>query len=121
MVAVLYHLLNFITTAGMDYEPLTVNIQYNPAMAQEEIIVCEGINIIDDAIPEGMETFSVSLDTDDPAVRFIIETAPIAITDNDGKCNHILLCSAMTMQSEPFCESFLVNLLPSRLSEMEKT
>ena len=43
-----------------------------------------------------METFSVSLDTDDPAVRFIIETAPIAITDNDGKCNHILLCSAMT-------------------------
>lgn len=80
----------------MDYEPLTVNIQYNPAMAQEEIIVCEGISIIDDAIPEGMETFSVSLDTNDPAVRFIIETAPIAITDNDGKCNHILLCSAMT-------------------------
>jgi len=96
LVAVLYYLLNFVTTAGVDYEPLTVNIQYNPAMAQEEIIVCEGINVIDDAIPEGMETFSVSLDTDDPAVRFIIETAPIAITDNDGKCNHILLCSAMT-------------------------
>jgi len=35
LVAVLYYLLNFVTTAGVDYEPLTVNIQYNPAMAQE--------------------------------------------------------------------------------------
>ena len=83
----------------MDYEPLTTNITYNPAMAREEIIVCEFINIIDDTIPEDMETLSVRLNSTDPAITFGTQTAPIAITDNDSKCDHILLCSVMTIST----------------------
>ena len=83
----------------MDYQPLTTNITYNPAMAREEIIVCEFIDIIDDTIPEDMETLSVRLDSTDPAIAFAIPTAPIAITDNDSKCDHILSCSVMAIST----------------------
>ncbi len=60
-------------------------IQY--ASPQQEVIICEELELIDDLISEPLETFSVQLSviTMNVNVMFMIDSATITIVDNDGK------------------------------------
>ena len=74
-----------ISTAGVDFTPLTSTIRYNPSMAEQEIFVCESIQIENDNLPEDIENFTVLLNTTDPSVSFMIQSAVIGIADDDSK------------------------------------
>ena len=74
-----------ISTADEDFIPLTSTIQYNPSMAEQEILVCESIQIENDNLSEDIENFTVLLNTTEPSVSFMIQSAVIAIADDDSK------------------------------------
>ena len=74
-----------ISTAGVDFIPLTSTIRYNPSMAEQEIFVCESIQIENDNLPEDIENFTVLLNTTDPSVSFMIQSAVVGIADDDSK------------------------------------
>ncbi len=69
------------TTA--DYISEVTTIQY--AAPQQEVIICEQLELIDDLISEPLETFSVQLSviTMNINVMFMIDSATITIVDND--------------------------------------
>lgn len=74
-----------ISTADVDFIPLTSTIQYNPSMAEQEILVCESIQIENDNLSEDIENFTVLLNTTEPSVSFMIQSAVVAIADDDSK------------------------------------
>ena len=46
---------------------------------------CQNISIINDGVRENVQNFSVRLNTTDPQVQLIPESATIILIDNDSK------------------------------------
>lgn len=78
------------TTAPNDYGPL----EGYPLVFQTGDAInstaCVDVDIIDDEVVELVETFSVSLDSDDPVIIDPIQEATISIIDNDSKSSYRL-------------------------------
>ena len=74
---------------GADYVALLFSITWEPDRDQK----CFGIEIVDDHIVEGEETFQIVLASHDPAVVVPTPgTANISIQDNDSMLNQITYC-----------------------------
>ncbi len=82
-----YILFCFFSTGSTtaDYISEVTTIQY--ATPQQQVIICEELELIDDLIFEPLETFTVELSviTTNINVMFVIDSATITIVDNDGK------------------------------------
>lgn len=72
-------------TANIDYANVPEVLRFQAGTGSTQHI---NISIVDDLIPEGNETFVVTLETDDPAVTIPLlsglSNATIEIVDNDG-------------------------------------
>lgn len=74
---------------GADYVALLLSITWEPDIDQK----CFGVEIVDDHIVEGEETFQIVLASHDPAVVVPTPgTAHISVQDNDSKLNQIMYC-----------------------------
>ena len=67
---------------GFDFVPETALIRFDPV--NSEPIICEMIELINDIFFEETEEFFVDLSSTDPVVTFIIQTASVFITNDDG-------------------------------------
>ena len=74
----------FIFTADYDYRPLNRTLTFEPSdmMRSEQ---CLEIEIIDDALAEGHEKFTVQLSTNSSAVNLTIQKFDVFILPNDSK------------------------------------
>ena len=73
----------FIFTADYDYRSLNRTLTFEPSdMTRSE--QCLEIEIIDDALAEDWEIFTVQLSTDSSAVNLTIQKFDVFILPNDG-------------------------------------
>ena len=75
----------FLAVAGTDY----FSVQFYrilPSGSADNALECFDITIINDAVLEGNEAFTVTLSTPDQNVMLRTNTSTITITDNDSKC-----------------------------------
>lgn len=72
-----------LITGGDDYDMMTMNLHF-PIGTGSDAMLCMDVNIIDDNISEGDETFTVLLTTLSPNVTLGNAVANITITDNYG-------------------------------------
>ena len=64
--------------------------------------VCTSVTIVSDAIVEGLESFTLELSTNDPAVDNNFRmTALLNITDDDSKLTGLLNCCHNILASSP--------------------
>ncbi len=70
-----------IDTAGVDYTPVMVEIEFNSSVAMQ----CQVIPVVSDTILEIDETFLINLEVSDPDVLLENNTATIAIANDDRK------------------------------------
>lgn len=74
---------------GADYVALLLSITWEPDIDQK----CFSVEIVDDHIVEGEETFQIVLASHDPAIIVPTSgTVHISIQDNDSKLNQITYC-----------------------------
>ena len=68
---------------GADYTGVSQSVTFQPGEVEKFI----SVKIVDDDMPEGVETFSVTLTTDDTNVNIPIKTssAEVTIVDHDRK------------------------------------
>ena len=64
----------------MDYVPINTDVTLSP----QQTIRCVIVSVLDDAIPEFSESFSLSLTSTDTLVD-VVGPFVITILDNDGK------------------------------------
>ena len=68
-------------TEWADFDPLSVELEFNPDTSE----VCINIGIISDAVLEGIEYFIAVLTANDPRVIVSPGSAAITIMDNDSE------------------------------------
>ena len=78
-------LLLFPLTADYDYRPLSYTLTFEPS-DMTGLEQCLEIEIIDDALAEDWEMFTVQLSTDSSAVNLTLQEFDVHIFPNDGKC-----------------------------------
>ena len=73
-----------LSSADYDYRPLSYTLTFEPSdmMRSEQYLEIE---IIDDALPEDWEMFTVQLSTDSSAVNLTLQEFDVHIIPNDGK------------------------------------
>lgn len=71
-----------IILGDVDFVQEIALIQFDPV--NSEPVICEMLQLINDIFFEETEEFFVDLSSSDPAVTFIIQTASIFITNDDG-------------------------------------
>ena len=70
----------------MDFISERSIVVYTPLIATADAaIICERITIVDDLVIEPVESFTLSLSSDDSAITFDIDTLTVTIIDDDGK------------------------------------
>ena len=89
---VLIH-VTFFLAGGEDFSLEQINIIVSPPDGSQ----CSEVTIVNDAVREGEETFSVTISSSDDAVRLGSSTAIVTIQDDDGKCCKIILESYTTI------------------------
>jgi len=81
-LVIVYSFVPFLLKAPDDYTQTTAPLTFLPG----ENLQCVNISILDDAILESNEDFSVQLNTQDTAaVTINLNSASVTITDNDGE------------------------------------
>lgn len=83
-----YSIYYYSLLAGLDYSPITVDIQFQPGGAEEQRNI--SIPIIDNFLYERNEFFTARLEipSTETGITFgSIPTTSVTIIDNDGKLN----------------------------------
>ena len=80
-----------LSTAGNDYVPTTIDIQFQ--MAPDTI--CHSLTILEDTEKEPVETFGVLLETSDPAAQLTVTFAAVSINDSTGICTMLTYNNAV--------------------------
>ena len=72
---------DLIIAAGVDYTPVSIEIEFNSKVAMQ----CQAVQVISDTILEIDEMFFVTLEISDPDVLLENNMATIVIEDDDRK------------------------------------
>ena len=72
-------------TAGFDYVPTTIEVAF-PFHDESSVTECRTVEVRDDIILEGEETFFLVLSSKSNRTRLERNRTEITILDNDGRC-----------------------------------
>lgn len=80
------YLLFILFAANSDYTPSIGQLTFQ----SDQLEQCANVAVLEDAVLEDAEEFSVQLNTTDQAVDFIIETATVTLLNDDSELSYII-------------------------------